>query len=244
MIKFKLEEQEYILPDYMTIDSYVKVFKIKDVTSDEYFSAKLVSEVSGAPLEKVLEYNYQEINYLAAYILSTVPKDKEAPFVDRFELDGVKYGFFPKWQDLSFAEFVDMDTIANKTGDEQLNMMHILMAVMYRPIIAERNEHDFDIEKYDVKTINQRAEIFKYKLNINIVLGAMFFFINYAKKYSLYIQSSLIPKITLMQKMKIMWKLRKFLWKAVFKKSSGGTLSSTELLEMILANTTTSLKKV
>jgi len=243
MLKFKLEEQEYTVPDFMNIDSYVKVFKMKDVVSDEYFAAKLVSQVSGAPQDKIMEYNYQEINYLAAYILSTIPKDKEAPFVDKFELDGVKYGFFPKWQDLSFAEFVDMDTIANKTGDEQLNMLHILMAVMYRPIIAERSEHDFDIEKYDIKSITQRAELFKLKMNINVVLGAMFFFIKYARKYSAYTQSSLIQKIGVMTKIKIFWKIRKYLWRMIFKKASVGMLSSTELLETILSSTTTSLKK-
>jgi hypothetical protein len=227
----------------MNIDSYVKVFKMKDVVSDEYFAAKLVAEVCGAPKDKIMEYNYQEINYLASYILSTIPQDKEAPFVDRFELDGVKYGFFPKWQDLSFAEFVDMDTIANKTGDDQLNMMHILMAIMYRPITEERGEHDFDIEKYDVKTINKRAELFKMKMNVNIVLGAMFFFIKYARKYSAYIQSSSIQKIGMMTKVKILWKMRRYLLKAVFRRRSAGTLSSTELLEMILPSMTTSLKK-
>lgn len=243
MIKFLLENIEYEVPDYMNINSYVKVFKMKDVVTDEYFAARLVSEVSGAPMDKLMEYNYQEINYLAAYILSTVPKDKEAPFVDTFKIDDVEYGFFPNWRELSFAEFVDMDTIANKTGDEQLNMLHILMAIMYRPIKEKRSEHDFDIEKYDIKTINKRAELFKNKLNINIVLGAMFFFIKYEKKYFLYIQSSLIPKIGTMKKIKILWKMRKLLWKTLFKKPLDGTLSSTELLEMILQSTTTSIKK-
>ena len=244
MLKFNLEEQEYTIPDFMNIDSYVKVFKMKDVVSDEYFAAKLVSTVSEAPLEKIMEYNYQEINYLASYILSTIPKDKDAPFIDRFEIDGVKYGFFPKWQDLTFAEFVDMDTIANKQGDEQLNMLHILMAVMYRPIVTERSQHDFDIEKYDIKSITIRSEIFKKKLNISIVLGCLFFFINYARKYSAYTQSSLIQKIGMKTKIKILWKIRKYLWKMIFKSPSVGMLSSTELLETILSSTTTSIKKV
>ena len=136
-----------------------------------------------------------------------------------------------------------MDTIANKKGDEQLNMLHILMAVMYRPITNERSEHDFDIEKYDIKTINQRALLFKQKLNINIVLGAQFFFIKYAKRYFLYTQSSLIPKIGMMTKLKIMWKMRRFLWKILFKKRSVGSLSSTELLEMILQSMNMSITK-
>jgi len=244
MIIFLLGEKEYEIPDYMNIDSYVKIFKMKDVMTDDYFAAKLVSIVSKAPMDEILQYNYQEVNYLAMNILNAIPKDKEAPFVDRFEIDGVKYGFFPKWQDLTFAEFVDMDTISTKSNEEILNMLHILMAVMYRPITNERTEHDFDIEKYDVKTIGPRSELFKNKMNINIVLGAQFFFIKYARKYSLYTQSSLIPKIGMKQKIKILWKLRRYLWKVIFKKSLDGSLSSTEYLEMILQNTTTSIKKV
>ena len=243
MLKFTIEEKEYTVPDIMNIDSYVKVFKMKDVVSDEYFAAKLVSEVSGAPLEELLQYNYQEINYLAAYILTLVPQEKNAPFVDRFTIDDVEYGFFPKWQELSFAEFVDMDTIANKSGDAQLNMLHILMAVMYRPIAETKSEFDYTIEKYDIKTITTRAEIFKKKLDMKIVLGAMFFFIKFARKYSLYIQTSSIPKMTMMQKARILWKMRKLILKQAFNKRSAGNLSSTELLEMILPSTTTSIKK-
>ena len=239
-----MNEKEYIVPDFISIDNYVKIFKLKEIVSDEYFAAKLVSVVSGCDQNELLEHNYQEVNYLAGYILSTIPKEKEAPFVDSFEIDGIKYGFFPKWQDLSFAEFVDMDTISTKKSDELMNMLHILMAIMYRPITEQRSEHDFNIEKYDIKTVNDRAEIFKTKLNINIVLGAQFFFIKFARRYSLYIQSSLTPKIGTIQKIKIMWKLRKILWRMVFKKSMDGTLSSTDLLEMILPSTTTSIKKV
>ena len=242
MIKFKIEEKEYNVPNFISIESYSKIYKVKDLFSDTYFSAKLINLITGAPVEDLLESDYQELNYISSYILSLIPL-QTPQFIDRFELNGVKYGFFPKWQDLSYAEFVDMDTISTKKQDELLNMLHILCAIMYRPIINERSKHDFDIEKYDVKTMIERSELFKKELDCKYILGSMFFFTNYAKRYSLFTQTSSIQKLSIWMKIKIIWKMRRLIWKVIFKSHSVGSLSQTELLEMILRNTTISIKK-
>lgn len=156
---------------------------------------------------------------------------------------GVQYGFFPKWRDLTFAEFIDMDTISTKKPEELLNMLHILSAIMYRPITTQRSEHDFDIEKYDVQTMTKRAELFKKKLDVRYVLGAQTFFTRLEKRYSLYIQASSIQNISTWMKIKLYWRMRKVIWKIAFKRRSVGSLSSTELLQMILQSTSTSIKK-
>ena len=242
MIKFKLEEIEYQLPEYITIDHYSKIYKIKDLFSDDYFAAKLLNIVSGAPLEKLIESDYQEIEYMAAYVMSLIPLEKPK-FIDRFELDGVHYGFFPNWKELTFAEFVDMDTLSTKKTDELLDLLHILTAIMYRPIVEEKGPHDFKIEKYDVEKMKERAELFKKKLNIIYTLGAQFFFINFVNRFSGYTQLSSIQKLSIWTKIKMLWMMRKFIWVMVFKKRSVGSLSSTELLETILRSTNMSIKR-
>ena len=242
MVKFKLEGKEYTLPEFINIEQYVKIAKLKDLLSDDYYAAKLISIMSNAPVQELLESDYDHVNYLAAYILNLIPK-QIPEFQDKFELDGVKYGFFPRWQDLSYAEFVDMDTIVTRKEDEMLNMLHILAAVMFRPIVSELSEHNFEIEKYDVKTMVKRAELFKEKLNVRYVLGAQSFFLKLEKRYSAYTHLSLIPKITIWTKMKLLWKWRKLYLKALFNKPLGGSSLQTDLLEMILQNTTTSTKK-
>jgi hypothetical protein len=242
MIKFKIKDEEYSVPNFISIEHYTKIYKIKDLFSDDYFAAKLVSIVSGAKLEDLLESDYEEVSYLSSYIMSLIPIDK-IEFKDRFELDGVQYGFFPNWKELTFAEYIDMDTISTKKTDELLGLLHILTAIMYRPIIDEKSEHDFNIEKYDVETMKVRAELFKKKLNVRYVLAAQTFFIRFAEKYLAYTQLSSMKTITLWTKMKLIWKLRKIIWVTVFKKRSVGSLSSTELLETILQNTNLSIKK-
>lgn len=242
MIKFKLEEQEYNVPDFISIENYSKIYKVKDLFSDDYFAAKIVNIISEAPLEELLEADYEQVQYLAAYIMSQIPLEKPK-FIDRFELDGVHYGFFPNWRELSFAEFVDMDTISTKKPDELLNMLHILAAVMYRPIIEEKSQHDYKIEKYNVETMKERSELFKKKLDVKYILGAQFFFINFANKYLSYSHLSSMPTLSIWMKIKLMWVMRKWIFGAIFKKRMDGSLSSTELLQTILQNTNLSTKK-
>ena len=242
MIKFKIEDKGYEIPELMTIGHYVKMYKLKDLFSDDYYAAKLVNLFTGAPVEDLLETDFEKVNYLASEIIKLIPQEKPQ-FKDRFELDGVHYGFFPKWEDLSFAEFVDMDTISTKKEDELLDFLHILCAIMYRPITNERSKHDFDIEKYDVKTMQKRAELFKNKLDVGVILSAQFFFINFANRYSNYFQLSSIKTLPIWMRIKLVWSLRKIIIAALFNRSMVGSLSSIDWLQMILQNTSTSTKK-
>lgn len=244
MIKFKIEDIEYKVPEFINIENYVKIYKVKDLFTDEYFAAKVVSIVCDAPLQDLLETDYEEVYLLAAEIMGSLPLEKPE-FKDRFELDGVKYGFFPNWKDLTFAEFVDLDTISTKKPEELLDLMHILAAVMYRPIVEERTEHDYTIEKYNVDTMKIRAELFKKKLDVKYVLGAQFFFIKFVSRYLSYSHLSSMQNLSIWMKIKMVWKLRKWIWAAIrrSKKSTDGTLSSTKLLETILQNTNMSTTK-
>jgi hypothetical protein len=243
MIKIKVNEVEYKVPDFISIENYVKIFREKDLFSEDYFAAKIINKLTNCPIEDLLEGDAQEMNYVAAYIMSLIPTESPK-FIDRFELDGVQYGFFPKWRDLTYAEFVDMDTISTKKPDELLNLLHILAAIMYRPIIKERSKHDFEIEKYDIETMKERSELFKKKLDIKYILGAQFFFINYAKTFSSYTQMSLMKKLPIWTRIKLVWKLRKLIMSIAFKRRSVGSLSQTELLETILQSTITSTRKI
>jgi len=242
MIKFTLEDKQYEIPEIMTIGHYVKMYKMKDLFSDDYYAAKLVNLFTGAKVEDLLETDFEKVNYLASEIMKLIPQERP-PFKDRFELDGVQYGFFPQWEDLSFAEFVDMDTISSKKEDELLDMLHLLCAIMYRPIVTERSPHDFDIEKYDIKSMKIRAELFKNKLDVGVILAAQFFFINFANRYSNYFQLSSIKTLSIWTRIKLLWMLRKVLINALFNRSMAGSLSSIDWLQMILQNTKPSTKK-
>lgn len=241
MIEFKIEDKTYAVPKFISVGNYSKIYKIKNLFSDDYFSAKMVSLLTGCPVEELLECDFEKVNFISAYLLSLFPLERP-PFKDRIEIDGVHYGFITNWRNLTYAEYIDMDTISTKKEDDILNYLHILAAIMYRPIINERSYGDFDIEKYDVDSMKKRAELFKDKMDIKYLLGAQFFFINFARKYSALIQISSMKKLNLWSKIKMIWIMRKIIWAIVFRKRSVGLWSQTELLETIIRSTNKSIK--
>lgn len=237
MLKFKIEGVPYEVPEFISIESYSKIFKVKDFFNDDYMTAKLINIVSGAPLKDLLEGEADQIQYIAAYISLQFPQKDNIPFVDRFEIDGVEYGFFSNWKDLTFAEFVDMDTIINKKPEELLDLLHILAAVMYRPIISEESIHNFKIEEYDVEKMKVRAELFKKRMDVKVILGAQFFFIKFAEKFSNYSQTFSMKKLNWIQKIRMIWLMWRMIYNIRSKRRSDGFWSSTKFLTMILQNT-------
>jgi len=243
MLRFKIDGVPYEVPDYTPINVYTKIYKIKDLFTDEYFAAKLINSITNCPLQDLLEGGFEEISYISNYILSKLPKQKDVKFVDRFELDGVHYGFFPDWKELTFAEFIDIDTIISKKPEELLDMLHILSAIMYRPIVDEISEHNFQIEKYDLVTLKTRSELFKKKLDVSVILGAQFFFIKFVTRFLNYTPQFSEMKMNIWTQIKMMWMMWRMIYKTPSKGRSGGFLSSTKLLTTILLNTSTSTKK-
>jgi hypothetical protein len=235
-ITFEIKGTEYELPEYLSISNYTKIYNIKDFLEEQYFQAKLINLFTGVKMEDVLKVGHNQITFLSNHLMSLFP-DSKYPFYDRFTFKGIDYGFIPSWRSMSFAEFVDLDTLMNKKPDEIVNNLHILCAIMYRPITKSKSEHNFEIEDYDVKTMVERAELFKNDLDVKYVLGGNFFFSKFVKKYLTPFPQSLIKKnVSFMRKMVLTWKMRKIIWTYLLKKHSGGTLSSTELAEMIIQN--------
>jgi len=243
MIKFRIDGKQYQLPEFISIEKYTKIYKVKDLFSDDYFAAKIVNIVSEAPLEDLLDGEFNEVQKLSYYVLSLIPQSKPK-FIDRFTLNGVEYGFIPDWKDLTFAEFADLDTLSTKKADEILDNLHIIAAIMFRPITDINNNNIYKIEKYNIDTMKERAQLFKKELDIKYVLGAQFFFINFANKFLNSSPPYLMPNLSLWQKIKLIWMMRKFLGKTTdYKKLTDGSLSSTEFLKTILQNTKLSTKK-
>jgi hypothetical protein len=239
-VKFEIEGVEYKLPEFINIEDYVKIFKIKDILSEDYFAAKLINIITGCPVEVLLEADFEKVNFLSSYIMTILPQPNPK-FVNRFELDGVQYGFIPSWRKLSFAEYVDIDTLSSKDPMEILNYLHVLAAMYYRPIVKERSVHDFDIEKYSMDTLDQRAELFKKKLDAKVIMGAQFFFIKFAKKLLENSQQS--STMSLFARMRFALKYWRIIHKIVSKGDLDGTQSLIESHKMILQNTIKSTRK-
>jgi hypothetical protein len=242
-ITFKLDGVDYELPDIISIGDYMKIFKVKDLFEDEYMKAKVVNLVTGCPMETLLEAENHKVDFLATTIFSLLP---QPPYqlIDRFELDGVHYGYLPSYKEISFGEFIDLDTLLTKKPEEIMENYHIITAMMYRPIVSQKSEHNFKIEKYNVDTLEDRADLFRKRLDIKFALGGQFFFTNFAKIYTNFTPLSLKQKMKReWMALKEIWKYRSLVWKIALRKDLDGMSHSIEYARITLKNTIRSLRK-
>jgi len=109
--------------------------------------------------------------------------DTEHQLITTFDYNGVQYGFIPDLDDMSFGEYMDLDTFI---GDNE--NIHRAMNVLYRPIKLKKGDR-YVIEDYDTNT-SEEAKNFP----LDAVLGAIVFFYTLGKDLSLVMMSSLDSK--------------------------------------------------
>jgi hypothetical protein len=243
MIEFNLDGKDYEIKEYLSIGDYQKIFKVKDLFEDEYLNAKIINLLTDCPMDTLVNAEKHKIDFLATLIFTMVPK-QPINLIDRFELDGIEYGYLPSYKKITFGEFVDLDTLLTKKPEEVIDYLHIITAIMYRPIVKSKSKHNFEIEKYDAVKMEERAELFKNKFDIKFTLGGQFFFTQFVNNSSNFTRLSLKQKIRReWEVLKILWKHRKLVWRLALKKDTDGTLLSIELQMEILRSTIKSMRK-
>ena len=106
--------------------------------------------------------------------------DVKHQLINGFKLNGINYGFIPSLEDMSFGEYVDLDTFI---GDN--DNLHRAVNVLYRPIEHKQGSR-YTIKEYDPNT-SELAKDFP----LDAVLGAVVFFYNLGKELSIVMMNSL-----------------------------------------------------
>ena len=150
----------------VSLEQYQKFLKIQANNEDETFLAVKMIEIfcgiRGDLIMKMKASSIREITNILAEMFEQKP-----PLVKQFTMKGVEYGFIPKLEDMSFGEYVDLDTYI---GDYE--NMHRAMAVLYRPITIKQNDK-YLIEEYE----GEDTEIMK-DMPMDAVLSSIIFFYN------------------------------------------------------------------
>lgn len=187
MIELELNGKYYNLPtsfSEVNIDTYSKIVSIDKDMKDIDKYVKIISILTGLSESDVRLIRLDFINLISNNIQFMFKTDK-VDIVDRFELEGIKYGFNYGLDKISFGQFIDLEDFSKP--EEANENLHILMAILYRPIVnfpkkdwfgflSKNNTKEFKIEEYDGDKVMERAELFKNKLTMDKVLGSMVFF--------------------------------------------------------------------
>jgi hypothetical protein len=199
-------EKQYIIYDGVkyeikepTIESWVKLASMKDWTEETEFSTLLISEITGLSMEQIKQADWHNV-MLASQNLSNYLLHQGKEFHREFEFNDKKYRFINLPQ-LSFGEFVDIDSYLSKTEVERRREMNILAAMLYREV-----DENGELEKYDGNKLPIRAELFK-KLPVKYLNGASSFFLRIEKISQGNIQISFANRFKM--RMMVIWILVK-----------------------------------
>lgn len=123
------------------LSQYLKFLKVIEENEDsDFLYDKMVQIFCNVELKYVSQFKRKQVVEIVNTINSLF--DKVPNFINRFELNGVEYGFIPNLEDISQGEYIDLDNYLPVQED-----MHRAMAVMFRPI-KQKLKDRYYIEDY------------------------------------------------------------------------------------------------
>jgi len=169
-------ETKHKLPkhwDELSLKKYVRIMKVLESKEEKTEIGKTVSILrilSDVPEEDILRLSIKNINQLGKHLikfLKTLPEDRLKHIL---KINGIEYGFHPKLSDITFGEWVDIDSLITEGANDNL---HKIMAILYRPIIAKKGEK-YQIEPYE--PCKDREQIMLENLTVGDFYGVSVFF--------------------------------------------------------------------
>jgi hypothetical protein len=160
----------------ITLGQYQEFDKL-DLTKEAEVQSKMIEIFCKVPIEVVRSMKAKDINDICLIINNMF--DTEHQLINRFQMNGIDYGFIPDLENMSFGEYVDLDTFI---GDN--DNLHRAMNVLYRPIDLKQGQR-YTLKEYDPDT-NEDAKNYP----LDAVFGAIVFFYNLGKDLSTVILNS------------------------------------------------------
>lgn len=199
MMKFKYKGKEYEVEE-PNVEMWSKLVLLQEWTDEREFCVKLLSFTTGLTEEEIENSDYLEVVKLSNEISAFLNQDGDK-FYNEFSFNNKNYRFLDL-PNLTFGEFIDIDTYLTKEPHERKKDMPLLMAMLYRELDENGN-----YKPYNSKELQVKAEEFK-KLPVKYVRGSTNFFFHLGKTLSGNFRASFWVKLKLMVRMT--WMLVKF----------------------------------
>ena len=110
------------------LSRYQEFISMKDKSNDEEFIAqKMIQIFCGIKLGEVAKIKMKHLNELIAHFTKVFSEKPQ--LVRKFKIKNIEFGFIPKFDDISFGEYVDLENYL-----KDWKTYHKALSVMYRPI--------------------------------------------------------------------------------------------------------------
>ena len=143
---------------------YQKFAEIEEKIEDaNTLAIQMVHIFCNVEIEKVRLLNIQDVFSIGDTIGAFF--NEKPPLINRFTMNGVQYGFIPKLDEMTFGEYVDIDTYLSDWQN-----MQYAMAVLYRPVEGSYKD------MYNIRPYKTNDEAKMLEMPMDVVLGALLFY--------------------------------------------------------------------
>ena len=161
-------EVKVILPESareLTIEQYQKFLKVQG--NETFTMLKALEIFAHIPLKVAYAMKADDIMDIGSDIFTMI--SAKHPLTRRLTFRGREYGFVPNLEEMSFGEYIDLDTYL-----ADMDMLHKTIGVLYRPITKEKGD------LYEVEPYNGTDGYSDFPLDV--ALGATLFFYRLSNK--------------------------------------------------------------
>jgi hypothetical protein len=170
---------EYTIPEDWSEIKYIDYIKfyqaVKPYENTEEYVEKCLERAAyyfcGIDSDVYKQLPVENFSEISQQILNLIDSSKNHKLIQSFNLLDVDYGFIPSLDDMTYGEYIDLITYSKETWEN----MPLLMSILYRPI-TDKSKDKYKIQTYN-GTVDSQVELFKSKMTMDIVFGALSFFL-------------------------------------------------------------------
>jgi hypothetical protein len=167
----------------ITIKQFFDFIKCTEQSNDDaYLRLAMISIFCDISVEDIKKnFSVKEFTEISNHLTEVIKQ--EPTHIERFNLQGVEFGFIPNLENITAGEYIELDELF-KSSDTYLEQM----GVMYRPIIS-KHKGLYRIEPFENK--DKFKEIMEFA-PVSAYFGAKVFFCNLLSELLNNIQTCLL----------------------------------------------------
>lgn len=151
--------------DEITLGQYQKFLSIaQDKEQDLFVQQKMIEIFCKLDLKDIANIKYTSLVEIIEHFNNLFSQDHK--LIQSFKMDGLEFGFVPKLDDITFGEYVTLDTYMSDWQN-----MDKAMEVLYRPITS-KHKGSYNVESYQDGKYNMS------KMPLSAALSSIVFFYN------------------------------------------------------------------
>jgi len=149
----------------INLGQYQHYLKVSKDLQGDILTQRTVNVLCDVRLSDVMMMRLTDVREIAEHLSALFNMDQD--LTPRFKIKSQEFGFIPSLEDISFGEYVDLDSYIN-----DWETMHQAMAVLFRPIVKTIDDK---YEVCDYKGTDEFSDLMRF-MPLDVALGALVFF--------------------------------------------------------------------